>query len=194
MKLRRIICVVAVAVTAATMLAACTGKNAVDNTGNGTNEVIVPAQGKVYSASQRWAAPPLTIPLLSGHGDYSLSSDLGKVVVLNFWANWCSPCVAETPQLQLVYEAYKSKDVDFVGVDTKDVRANAQAFVQDNKITYTMVSDEEGQTAVKLGNIPDGSLPFTVLIDKQGKIADVWLGAISPNDLEPLLNKLLAET
>jgi len=174
-------------------LAACTGKDAVGGNGDGFRFVSGTALGKTYPVGERKPAGDFTIGLLDGKGTYSLSQDRGKVVVINYWASWCGPCVTESPQFDLVYRDYKAKGVDFVGVDTKDARSHGQYFVKDNDISYTSVFDEQGETAVKLGKIPALSLPFTVLIDKQGKVAGVYLKPMAPNDLEPLLDKLIAE-
>jgi thiol-disulfide isomerase/thioredoxin len=150
--------------------------------------------GSLIPEHDRKPAADVHAPLLDGGKTYRLSSDKGAVVVLNFWATWCPPCRVETPQLDNVYRAYKAKDVTIVGVDTKDFpRSKAQAFVTDNQITYPMVYDEQGESIVALGSIP-GSLPFSVLIDKQGRVAAVYLGAVTPKDLTSPLNRLRAET
>jgi peroxiredoxin len=83
--------------------------------------------------------------------------------------------------------------VAFLGVDFKDERGKAQAFVHDNDITYPMVYDKIGKTALQLGNLPALGLPFTVLIDKQQRVAAVYTQQVQPKDLERALNRLLAE-
>jgi thiol-disulfide isomerase/thioredoxin len=150
------------------------------------------ALGQTYPQAQRKLAEPVTGTLLNG-AKYQLADDLGKVVVVNFWATWCPPCVVETPQLQIVYQAYQAKGVAIVGVDTDDApEDNAQAFVADNKITFPIVYDEKSQIALQLGDLPIQGLPFTVLVDKQGKVAAVYQEPVTPKDLEPVLNSLLA--
>lgn len=176
------------------ILAACTGKDAVGGNGDGFRFVSGTKFGTTYPAAQRKPAGNFSSGMLDGKGTYSLSQDRGKVVVINYWASWCGPCVTESPQFDLVYRDYKAKGVDFVGVDTKDARSKAQYFVKDNDISYTSVFDEQGQTAVELGKIPALSLPFTVLIDKQGRVAGVYLKPMAPKDIEPLLDQLIAET
>ncbi|HEX2904572.1 MAG TPA: TlpA disulfide reductase family protein, partial [Jatrophihabitans sp.] len=73
---------------------------------------------------------------LIGGGQLALSGYLGKVVVINFWASWCGPCVAESPQLEGVYERQKARGVQFVGIDVKDEKQAAQAFINDAGVTY----------------------------------------------------------
>lgn len=184
--------VLAAAVAALLLLAGCTGKDAVDQSAGQYRFVSATSLGKTYDPNQRKKAGDFTGELLNG-GTLSLSQLAGKVVVINFWAVWCGPCKTETPEFDSVYRAYRSKDVSFVGVDTKDQRSQAQAFVKDNQISYPMIFDEPGQTALALGKIPALALPFTVLVDKHGRVAAVYLQRLQPADLEPVLNTLLAE-
>ena len=175
-------------------LSACTGSDAVDQSANGTFTFTSgTALGKVVPQSERKKAGAFTGDLLDG-GKTSLAAAKGKIVVVNFWAAWCAPCRTETPQFDLLYRKIKSKGVDFIGIDTKDVKGNARAFVKDNDISFPIVYDEQGETALRLGNIPQAALPFTVLIDKQGKVAGVYVIRLSTVDLQPSLDTLLAES
>jgi peroxiredoxin len=182
------------AVLALTALCACTGSNAVNQSSGGDNFTFTSgtALGKLYPQAGRRQPHDFTADSLSG-GKYHLAATKGKVVVLNYWATWCTPCKTETPQFDLLYRKIHSRGVDFVGIDTKDSRGSAQSFVKDNDISYPMVYDEQGATAIKLGNIPSASLPFTVLLDKQGKVAAVYVIRLSDQDLQKALDTLLAE-
>lgn len=191
MKLR-LIAVLSVAV--ALVASGCTGKDAVDQGGGNFRFVGGTALGKTYPPADRKKAGDFTADNLAG-GKLSLSQFAGKVVVINFWATWCGPCTTETPQFDNVYRAYKPKGVAFIGIDTKDSPSSkAESFVKNNDITYPIVYDQSGETALQLGKIPAVSLPFTVIVDKHGKVAVVYLNAMTPKDLEPLLDKLLAES
>lgn len=191
MKLR-LLAVLSVAVTL--IASGCTGKDAVDQSGGNFRFVGGTSLGKTYPVADRKTAGGFTEQNLAG-GTLSLSQFKGQITVINFWATWCGPCITETPQFDSVYRAYKSKDVAFIGVDTKDSPSSkAKAFVRDNDITYPIVYDQTGETALRLGNIPALSLPFTVLIDKHGKVAAVYLNVLTAKDLEPLLDQLIAET
>ena len=174
------------------LLTACAGKDAVDQ---GASSAFTfksgTALGELYPKAERKPADNFTGTLLDG-GKFDLASTRGKVVVINFWASWCGPCKTETPQFDLLYRQIKSKGVDFVGIDTKDVKSNAQAFVKNNNISYPIVFDEPGETALRLGNLPATALPFTVLLDKQGKVAAVYVVRLAAADLQTAIDKLLA--
>ena len=182
------------AVLAAAVLTSCSGgSNAVDQGTGSYRFVSGTGLGKVIPAASRKPVGNVTGSLLDG-GSYALTSDAGKVVVMNFWATWCGPCTTETPQFDSIYRQYKSKGVEFVGIDTKETNRDApRAFVKDNDISYPIVFDEQGEAAIELGKIPSQSLPFTVLIDRHDRVAAVYLRVLSPADLTPVLNQLVAE-
>ncbi|CAN5442223.1 TlpA disulfide reductase family protein [soil metagenome] len=180
----------------AVLLAACSGgKNAVDQSAGGDFRYVAATQkGTVLTADQRKKAGPVAGGLLAG-GQYALAQDAGKVVVLNFFASWCGPCKVESPQFDALYRQRKATGVQFVGLDVKDPsKSLSEDFVKRADLTYPIVYDEPAKTASQLGNVPLGGLPATVLIDKQGRVAAVYTGAVLPRDLTPALDKLSAET
>ena len=178
---------------AALLLAACTGSDAVDQSANGTFQFVGGTPlGKLIPASQRKTAADFDGTLLDG-GTFSLKSTKGKAVVLNFWASWCTPCRTELPQFDLLYRKVKSRGATFLGIDTKDDKGKGRDFVRTNDISFPSVYDEPGETAVRLGKLPAAALPFTVLLDKRGKVAAVYLVRLSYNDLQAPLDRLLAE-
>lgn len=180
---------------AALALSACSGSNAVDQgAGGGTFKFTSgSALGTLYPRADRKKAGAFSGTLLDG-AKADVAAHTGKIVVLNFWASWCGPCKTELPQFDLLSKELKARGVDFVGVNTKDDRGNAQSFVQTNAISFPNIYDEQGETALRLGSIPQASLPFTVLLDKQGKVAAVYVIRLSPTDLRRALDKLLAES
>jgi peroxiredoxin len=174
----------------AVLVSACTGSNAVDQTQNGTFKFTSGTElGKLYPKGDRKKAGDFTAPLLAG-GKINLAGTKGKIVVLNYWASWCTPCRTETPQFDLLYRKIKAQGVDFLGINTKDEKGDAESFVKQNQISFPIVYDEQGETAVRLGNIPQTALPFTVLLDKQGKVAAVYKIALSAKDLQRAIDKL----
>jgi peroxiredoxin len=176
-------------------LTACTGgKNAVDQGANSEFRYVQANQrGTVIAATKRKLAGPLAGTLLAG-GNYQLSADRGKIVVLNFFASWCGPCQNETPQFDEVYRQRKASGVQFVGLDVKDPsRSASQAWLQNKQVTFPVVYDEPGKTALQLGDLPLAGLPATVVIDRQGRVSAVYVGEVLPKDLTNALDQLTKE-
>lgn len=183
-------------VCAAVAVSGCTGTDAVDPQAGGDFRYVgATARGHVIPMPERKRTGDVTAPYLSGGGTFRLSSLKGQVVVLNYWATWCPPCITETPGFDRIYRSLKAKKVAFVGVDVKEASpSKAQAFVADNHISYPMVFDEIGRTALQLGKVPLMSLPATVVIDRAGRVAAVYAGPQLAGDLTPALTTLAAET
>jgi peroxiredoxin len=181
--------------TAVLGLSACSGgKNAVDQSaGNQFRYVQANKKGSVIEVAKRKQAGPVTGTLLAG-GDYRLSDDRGKVVVLNYFASWCPPCQTETPQFDSIYRERKSAGVQFIGMDVKDPsKSAAQSWIKDKGVTFPVVYDEAARSAIQLGEVPMAALPSTVVIDKQGRVAAVYVGAVLPKDLTAVLDELTTE-
>jgi cytochrome c biogenesis protein CcmG/thiol:disulfide interchange protein DsbE len=134
-------------------------------------------------------APDFELPLLSGGGTLRLSDLRGRVVVLNFWASWCSPCRLEAPDLQAASVDYRARGVRFVGVDEVDDRFAARAFLEEFSITYPSVFDPSGSLADDYGFI---GLPATYVIDERGTIAFRFQGFLDGPTLRSALDDVLA--
>jgi thiol-disulfide isomerase/thioredoxin len=189
--MKRLISLLVGAALAAALLSACTGHSQSDGFYhyNGATKL-----GTLIKPADRHKVHNFQGSLLSGNGTFDLKQDAGKITVINFWGSWCPPCRIETPQFAQIADKYQSKGVRFVGIDIKESgRGAPQGFVKQNKVHYPNVYDEEGRTALTLGNISTQAAPFTVLLDRQHRVAGVYLIRMGPPDLEPLLNKLIAE-
>jgi thiol-disulfide isomerase/thioredoxin len=118
----------------------------------------------------------------------------GKILVLNFWAPWCPPCVEEMPELVRVQERYRAKNVLFVGIGV-DSPSNLRQFLVKTPVNYPIVLGglEGSNWAKSMGN-PSSGLPFTVLIDEKGSIKKVKLGKISEDELSSWLDDAILST
>ncbi|MFI6167271.1 TlpA disulfide reductase family protein [Nocardia sp. NPDC051052] len=119
----------------------------------------------------------------------------GKVVVLNLWGQWCGPCRAESPALEKVYAATKDNGVAFLGINVRDPQQDkAQDFVVDNKVGYPSIYDPSMRTLLALGgNFPTSVIPTTLILDRQHRVAAVFLRPLLADDLQPIVQKLASE-
>ncbi len=183
-------------VTAA--LAGCsTGDDAVAQ--GGTFEFVAPG-GKtdiVYDPpSSRGTPGPLSGPELQDPSrTVSLSDFPGQVVVINVWGQWCGPCRSEISQLQKVYDATRSQGVAFLGIDVRDNDAQAaRDFIVDRKVTFPSIYDPAMRTMIAFGGkYPTTVIPSTVLLDREHRVAAVFLRELLADDLLPVVQRLAAE-
>lgn len=120
-------------------------------------------------------APAFTLQRLDGSGEVALADLSGKVVVVNFFASWCQPCIQENPALVRVYERYRASDVVMLGVNWQESRENAMAYVRRMGITWTTVADDDGRMALSYGVF---MVPETFFIAPDGVIAGRHIGPI----------------
>jgi peroxiredoxin len=175
-------------------LAGCTGgTDAVDQTAGGEFRFVSGTPtGESIARQDRKSAPVVTGTLVGG-GSWNLASQRGKVVVLNFWGPWCSPCRVETPDFDKAYQATKADGVEFMGVAVRDSEQNVAAFLKGHAITYPSLFDRPGKTVQAFRDLRVGGFPFTIVIDKQGRVAAVYVSALVREDIEPVVTRLAAE-
>jgi thiol-disulfide isomerase/thioredoxin len=133
-------------------------------------------------------APDFRVPDVGGAGDRTLSELRGHVVVLNFWASWCSPCRAEAPDLERTYKAYRHRGVEFLGIDERDDLGGAGSFMREFGITYPSGFDPSGQLAFDYDLI---GLPTTVVVDRDGQAAYRFTGIVTADALGSALDGVL---
>ncbi|RCV49976.1 TlpA family protein disulfide reductase [Marinitenerispora sediminis] len=182
----------AVLVTAAA-LAGCAG--GVDQgTGDADNRYVEgDGSSTAFAVDERQEAPEVAGETLEGE-PVSLADYRGDVLVLNFWASWCAPCRAETPVLEQVYEEHREAGLEFLGVNIKDNLTAAQAFERNNEVSYPSLYDQPGQVSQAFRDtVPPQSIPSTLVIDREGRIAARVIGATNYNGLTELVEPVLAE-
>jgi thiol-disulfide isomerase/thioredoxin len=190
-------CWVIVAFSALLVLAACaTGTGAVAR--GGDFQFVSPGgQTKIFydPPQSRGRIPELAgEDLLEPGEQIRLSSYAGKVVVLNIWGSWCGPCRAEMPGLQRVYDQTKGSGVQFLGIDVRDeIRSAPQDFVRDLGITYPSIYDPPGRSLLALAGYPRSVVPSTIVLDRQHRVAAVFLTALRGADLLPVVRRIATE-
>ena len=141
-------------------------------------------------SDQRPAARDVTGELLGG-GTYHVAADRGKVVVVNFWGSWCSPCRAEAADLQRTYTATRADGVTFMGVNSRDDRDAAKAFER-GRVTYPSIYDPDGRVALSF-DVTQVSTPSTLILDRQGRIAIALRRSTTAAELQPLVERVATE-
>jgi cytochrome c biogenesis protein CcmG, thiol:disulfide interchange protein DsbE len=134
-------------------------------------------------------APSFSIEGLDG-GTVSLEAFRGEVVVLNFWATWCTPCREEAPAFQRLSREYDGHGVQFVGMNERDDRAAAQDFLREFRLEYPSGFDPTGSLA---DDFELYGMPTTFLIDADGIIRERFIGYLTEDTLRPAIEHLLGK-
>ena len=180
------------------LLTGCsTGDDAVAQ--GGTFEFVAPG-GKTdiyYDPPEKRGTPgKLSGPELTDPSKtLSLEDFAGKVVVINVWGQWCGPCRAEIGQLQQVYDNTRGIGVEFLGIDVRDNNRDAAVdFVTDRNVTFPSIYDPAMRTMIAFGGkYPTTVIPSTVVLDRQHRVAAVFLRELLADDLQPVVERLAAE-
>jgi thiol-disulfide isomerase/thioredoxin len=141
----------------------------------------------------RAPVPDVTLPVLpsdaglaSGVAELSLADLQGRVVIVNFWASWCGPCRIEQPDLNDVHALLPDAEVVLVGVNIEDTEANALAHLTEFDVAYLSVFDPVNDLAGRFEGIGARTIPSTVFLDPEGRVAARVLGLTDAREIAAL--------
>ena len=141
------------------------------------------AENKGYALKAGSEAPGFRLPSLAG-GEVDLASQRGKVVVLNFWATWCPPCVAEMPSLERLHRALSPEGVFVVTVSTDEDETELQRFVAEHSLTLPVLKDPGGRVAAR--EYRTTGYPETFVLDRRGRVLQHFVGPAEWDSAERL--------
>ncbi|NMG76091.1 redoxin domain-containing protein [Aromatoleum diolicum] len=173
-------------IVAVAALAASAGYLAQRNASSSTS-------GQPYAARNA-GAPILALTLPDSNGGLqALEQWRGKVLVVNFWATWCPPCLREIPDFARVSERFSGAAVQFVGISI-DKPDNVRKFADELKVPYPLLIAplQTLELTTPLGNTAQ-ALPFTAIFDRRGGLQLIKLGTLNEVELEGKIRALLAE-
>jgi peroxiredoxin len=135
-------------------------------------------------------APAWTLKDVNGK-TVSLSDFKGKVVILDFWATWCQPCLAEIPHFIELQNEFRDKGVTIVGLSVDSlIPSDVAKFASENGINYPIVMADE-KTATAYG--ADQGVPTTIVIDRKGNVVAIHLGITDKETFRGDIEKALSD-
>jgi len=139
-----------------------------------------------------WKGPPAAPPIELSTADgvpFTLASLRGKVVLVNFWATWCEPCVTEMPSLQRLHDRFAPR-LEVLGVNYQEGPARIKAFVARSSVTFPVVRDTDGAVAKAWGA---RIFPASYVVDRTGNVRHVMIGGAdwTTTELVTTIAKLL---
>lgn len=153
---------------------------------DGNGAVAGQANGDSAVVGQE-AAAESTVPAVTlvdfDDNPVALADYLGKPLVINFWASWCVPCLAEMPGFERIYQNRKA-DIEFLGINLQDEPAAAQDVIRQTGITYPVARDTDGAAFVAFRG---RGMPTTVLVSADGRVLESITGGISAATLDAMI-------
>lgn len=140
-------------------------------TGCGRGRLMGGAEG--YEELSKGDTPPDFTAELADGGSFTLSEKSDTVVLINFWATWCGPCVGEMPAFQWLYDEY-GNSLALVAVNCAEDKETVDKFIAENGYTFPIAYDEDGEIC---GKYPAQGIPYTLIVAPDGKISKIYLGA-----------------
>ncbi|MBI5637259.1 MAG: TlpA family protein disulfide reductase [Nitrospinae bacterium] len=144
---------------------------------------------KPAPAAKPLPAPPFTLANLAGK-QVSLAEYKGKPLLINIWATWCAPCIAELPELQNVQNARKDAGLTVLEINYKEPRDPVAAFIKKNGYTLEVLLDEKGDVGRDYQMF---GLPTSYFVDRAGVIQHTYMGDMTKEIINDGLKKISVE-
>ncbi|AWH95422.1 TlpA disulfide reductase family protein [Dietzia psychralcaliphila] len=163
----------------------------------GTFEFVSP-DGQLeihYPEEERKPVAELAGPdLLDPDQTIGLADYKGEVVILNTWGQWCAPCRTEVDDLQRLHEEFEPQGATVLGINLRDPNRDKPVdFVRDNGVTYPSIWDPTNRVVGALRGFPTSVVPATLLLDRQHRVASVYLAEITDYQLRDVIAELVAD-
>lgn len=147
------------------------------------------------ASGDRLPATVREVRVLNENRTASLADYRGKVVLLNFWASWCTPCKVESPAIERAYKKYRRQGFVVLGADVDDLSSDANKFIRENGLTYPILRYSSTDATKDFGT---KRMPETFVIDRNGNVValqrmqidDAWLSRVLP----PVLAERASQT
>jgi len=152
-----------------------------------TVAVAVGCQRTAAPSGQSALAPDFSATDLDGK-TISLDRYKGKILIINYFATWCPPCRVEIPDFVEAYKDHRKDGLEFLGVDLGESPDTVKEFVNEQKINYPVIAGDRDMED-KFG--PVHSIPVTIVIDREGRIATKKIGMLSSEELDEIIQSLL---
>ncbi|ATZ22248.1 Thiol-disulfide oxidoreductase ResA [Streptomyces lavendulae subsp. lavendulae] len=166
-------------------------------TGAAARTVAVTSASGATVAAPRARRPALVLTWTDLDGNpISLAAFRGEVVVLNVWGSWCAPCRAEADDLALLSGEVRGAGVRFLGINTRDRdRDAARSFVRAHGLDFPSLHDPTGALLLRFPPevLNPQTIPSTLVVDREGRVAVAIGGAVSAGRLKPLIDRVAAE-
>jgi peroxiredoxin len=136
-------------------------------------------------------AADFTLQSLDGES-VTLSDLEGKVILINFWATWCHPCIIEMPSMEKIYRKYKDRGFTILAIDIMEKPETVRKFVKEKNLTFPILLDTKGDVK---GKYRVSGIPNSYLVNKNGKLVGRFIGPREWDNehAEALLEELLGE-
>lgn len=155
---------------------------------NRNTEISAGNEGFVSVPSVGKPAPDIDLQNIEGE-TVRLSDLRGKIVVVNFWATWCGPCVYEMPMFQEMYEEYSS-DLEILAVNNQESEDEVLPFIEKMGLTYEILYDLDARVALEYQVL---GFPTTFFVDREGLIQALHVGVMNEDQFHKYMEKIGAE-